>query len=131
MNKYLKDIDDFHRRYGYHQCDKPSIPQKNTDLVSLRIDLLDEELSELKVAIGDNNVANALDALVDLTYVILGTAWLFNLPFDAAWEEVHKANMKKVRASSKRSDFYDVVKPVDWTAPDIIKVIKEGKYESS
>ena len=102
MNKYLKDINDFHTKYSYHQCDKPSIPQKNTDLVSLRIDLLDEELSELKVAIGD-----------------------------AAWEEVHKANMKKVRARSDRSDFYDVVKPVDWTAPDITKVIKEGKYGNS
>ncbi len=129
MSEYLKDIAAFHKKYGYPQCDKPSIPQKNTDLVTLRIKLLEEELDELKVAIGDNNVANALDALVDLTYVILGTAWLFNLPFDAAWEEVHNANMKKVRASSKRSDFYDVVKPVDWTAPNITKVIKEGKYD--
>jgi predicted HAD superfamily Cof-like phosphohydrolase len=130
MNKYLKDIDQFHKRFGYHQCKTPSIPQEKTDLVNFRIKFIEEELSELKVAIGDNNVENALDALVDLTYVILGTAWLFNLPFDAAWSEVHKANMKKIRARSERSEFYDCVKPVGWTPPNLTKVLKEGKYEN-
>ncbi len=124
MNKYLKDIEEFHKKFNYHQRKTPSIPQDNTELVTFRIKFIEEELNELKVAIGDNNVANALDALVDMTYVILGTAWLFNLPFDAAWSEVHKANMKKIRGKSNRSEHYDCIKPNGWQAPDIQKLLR-------
>ena len=127
MNKYVKDVAAFCTKFGWKQAKSPSIPKVRTDLITFRIKFIEEELQELKVAIGDNNTADALDALVDLTYVIIGTAWLFNLPFDEAWREVHKANMKKVRGKTKRSMYYDCIKPKGWTAPNLQKLLKGGK----
>lgn len=46
----------------------------------------------------------------------------FNLPFYMAWDRVHAANMRKVRATaeeqSKRGSKLDVIKPPGWEAPD-------------
>jgi predicted HAD superfamily Cof-like phosphohydrolase len=97
---------------------------------------LQEELNEYKksVAMGagsqlldpDNvhsHMAQALDGLVDLVYVALGTAYLHGFDFREAWRRVHFANMNKVRASqdgsdSKRGSSYDVIKPPGWRPPD-------------
>jgi len=124
---FWSDIEAFHKKFGWRQQKKPAIPQVRTDLITFRIKFIEEELNELKAAIGENKTDDALDALVDLTYVIIGTAWLFNLPFNAAWKEVHKANMKKVRGRSKRSYYYDCIKPKGWQSPNIQKVIDNYK----
>ena len=124
---FWSDIEAFHKKFGWRQQKKPAIPQVRTDLISFRIKFIEEELNELKAAIGENKTDDALDALVDLTYVIIGTAWLFNLPFNAAWKEVHKANMKKVRGRSRCSYYYDCIKPKGWQSPNIQKVIDNYK----
>lgn len=127
----LKDIDQFHRKF---ELPRPSKPQLlDAELAKFRIRFMQEELDEFIYAHQTGDLAEALDALVDLTYVVLGTAWLMNLPFDKAWDAVHTANMKKVRATShaqsKRQTLFDVVKPPGWTAPDINKVIDEYQLE--
>ena len=38
------------------------------------------------------------DALIDLTYVAMGTAYMMGLPWQDLWDEVQRANMSKVRA---------------------------------
>ena len=95
--------------------------------MSLRIKIIEDELNELKSVLEDNKTEDNAYTIVDLTYVIIGTAWLFNLPFNAAWKEVHKANMKKVRGRSRRSYYYDCIKPKGWQSPDIQKVIDNYK----
>tara|TARA_R100000808_G_C2096925_1_gene115351 strand:- start:336 stop:791 length:456 start_codon:yes stop_codon:yes gene_type:complete len=125
----IRDIDAFHKKYGFKKNDKVSIPDDN-ELVNFRTSFLLEELAEYTQAITKKDTAAALDALVDIVYIALGTAWLFNLPFEKAWEEVQKANMKKIRAKSKskkRGTSFDVVKPKGWTPPDIEQVIYEER----
>jgi predicted HAD superfamily Cof-like phosphohydrolase len=96
----LKDIDNFHKKYGFEKNEKVGIPDDN-ELVNFRTSFLMEELAEYTNAITKKDSAGALDALVDIVYIALGTAWLFNLPFEKAWKEVQKANMKKIRSKSK------------------------------
>ena len=86
----IKDIDAFHKKYGFKKNDSVSIPDDN-ELVNFRTSFLLEELAEYTQAITKKDTAAALDALVDIVYIALGTAWLFNLPFEKAWEEVQKA----------------------------------------
>lgn len=66
-------------------------------------------------------LADQLDALVDLVYVALGTAYLHGFDFREAWRRVHEANMAKIRTErvedSTRGSTYDVVKPKGWTPP--------------
>ena len=125
----LKDIDNFHKKYGFEKNEKVDIPDNN-ELINFRTAFLMEELAEYTNAITKKDAAGALDALVDIVYIALGTAWLFNLPFEKAWNEVQKANMSKIRAkdkTGKRGTKFDVVKPKDWKAPNIEKIIEEER----
>ena len=129
MTDILKDIDNFHNKYGFEKNEKIDIPN-NSELINFRTAFLMEELAEYTNAITKKDAAGALDALVDIVYIALGTAWLFNLPFEKAWNEVQKANMSKIRAkdkTGKRGTKFDVVKPKDWKAPNIEKIIEEER----
>lgn len=129
MTDILKDIDNFHKKYGFEKNEKIDIPN-NSELINFRTAFLMEELAEYTNAITKKDTAGALDALVDIVYIALGTAWLFNLPFEKAWNEVQKANMSKIRAkdkTGKRGTKFDVIKPKDWKAPSIEKIIEEER----
>ena len=125
----IKDIDQFHKKFKFEKNDKVGIPENN-ELVNFRTSFLIEELAEYTQAITKGDSAAALDALVDIVYIALGTAWLFNLPFEKAWNEVQKANMSKIRTKSKskkRGTSFDVVKPKGWIAPGIEQIIEEER----
>jgi predicted HAD superfamily Cof-like phosphohydrolase len=129
----LKDIDAFHKKYKFEKNEKVGIPDDN-ELVNFRTSFLMEELAEYTQAITKKDAAGALDALVDIVYIALGTAWLFNLPFERAWDQVQKANMSKIRTKSKskkRGTSFDVVKPKGWTAPDIEQIIEEEREKQN
>tara|TARA_Y100000361_G_C10984304_1_gene250732 strand:+ start:121 stop:576 length:456 start_codon:yes stop_codon:yes gene_type:complete len=129
----LKDIDSFHKKYKFEKNEKVGIPDDN-ELVNFRTSFLIEELAEYTQAITKKDSAAALDALVDIVYIALGTAWLFNLPFEKAWNEVQKANMSKIRTKSKskkRGTSFDVVKPKGWIAPDIEQIIEEEREKQN
>src|SRR5262249_8318619 len=120
----LRDVYEFHRKYGLLPPDGPP-KQLDWELFNFRIRFLAEELHEFKRARTQAELADQLDALVDLVYVALGTAVLMGLApaWDQAWAAVQRANMQKVRATaaaeSKRGSTHDVVKPPGWTPPDI------------
>ena len=129
----IRDIDAFHKKYGFEKNNKVGIPDNN-ELVNFRTSFLLEELAEYTQAITKKDAAGALDALVDIVYIALGTAWLFNLPFEKAWEQVQKANMSKVRSKSKskkRGTSFDVIKPKGWTPPDIEQIIEEEREKQN
>ena len=121
----ILDINDFQKKFGFKMREvgaKPDAP-----LLHFRLKFLLEELHELKVDASKDDMEGILDALVDLVYVALGTAWLLNLNFAGAWKLVHEANMAKVRAErpedSKRGSLFDVIKPKGWKKPDIGSLI--------
>lgn len=121
-----RDISDFHIKYGLAYVGKPrNLPD---DLADFRMKFLEEELTEYRAASLSEDLEGQLDALVDLVYVALGTAYLQGFNFREAWKRVHTANMQKIRAvdssASKRSNANDVVKPPGWTAPDLSDLVK-------
>ena len=120
-SKMCEDIKAFNVKFELPQLEKPGF-LKPKDM-TYRIDFIQEELDELIDATDADDLEGALDALTDILYVTLGTAWLMNLPIEKAWERVHHANMQKVRADSladprsKRNHPWDIVKPKDWVSP--------------
>ena len=125
----ILDIDRFHKRFGFKKNNNIGIPDDD-ELVNFRTSFLMEELAEYTNAIVKKDTAKALDALVDIVYIALGTAWLFNLPFDKAWKEIQAANMKKVRAkdkTGKRGTKFDVIKPKGFIEPNIERIIEEER----
>jgi predicted HAD superfamily Cof-like phosphohydrolase len=121
--KYDTDADAFLDKFNMRVGADITAQQLETRVQHLR-----EELTELETAIHNNDAAEQLDALVDLTYIAIGTARMQNWDFAEAWRRVHSANMQKIRAEraadSKRGTTFDVVKPADWQAADISDLVE-------
>jgi predicted HAD superfamily Cof-like phosphohydrolase len=128
MPSPIEDIKDFHEKFGLDYDGPPRL--LDPQLSSFREDFMEEELREYRWAISDGNLERAFDALLDLKYVLLGTAYLHGLGIDRwtkGWNRVHNANMGKTRAErstdSKRGSTFDVVKPDGWVAPDLSDLV--------
>lgn len=115
------DVAAFQEKFGFKPRALGARPSKK--LLAFRLKFILEEVEELADALKRDDLAGVLDALIDLVYVAIGTAWLLNLPFNSGWRLVQAANMTKVRATdptaSKRGSDLDVVKPVGFVPPDI------------
>ena len=142
VTDYVQDIADFHERFDIAYHGPPR--QLPSELRSFRIKFLAEELCEyagvsdttkhlvqsaLELKRTEPVLSEQFDALVDLVYVALGTAYMQGFPFAAGWSRVQQANMLKVRAThavdSKRGSSYDVVKPQGWQPPDLTPLAGE------
>lgn len=146
MPDLMGDIRAFHEKFSLIYDGFPR--QLPSDLLDFRVKFMREELTEYT---DDSNALAAhlltdrtdtantafllekqLDALVDLVYVALGTAYLQGFDFNEAWRRVHEANMKKVRAlreaDSKRGSTYDVVKPPGWEPPSHIDLVENHAH---
>lgn len=92
----LNAVAAFHQTFKLPVLDAPHIPDASR--CQLRINLLQEELNELKQAIEDHNIVEVADALCDLQYVLSGAILEFGLgeKFKALFDEVQRSNMSKV-----------------------------------
>jgi len=120
---YFDDVIKFHRQILNVESTAPHL--LDTAMFYERMDFLNEELQEFAEANWSENIVGAADALADIVYVALGTAYLMGLPFDAIWAAVQHANMSKVRGMTTRGNAVDAAKPEGWVGPEgaIAKVI--------
>lgn len=106
----LNDVAQFHKTFGMPILSEPTIP--SAERCMLRVNLLQEELDELKEAIQDENIVEIADALCDLQYVLSGAILEFGLAdrFKALFDEVQRSNMSKTCASldeaERTKDYY-------------------------
>jgi predicted HAD superfamily Cof-like phosphohydrolase len=94
-----------------------------------RAQCLMEEVKEFMEAIAVEDMAGMADALVDLVYFAKGTAAILGLPWRALFEDVHRANMAKVRGVGKRGFAVDLIKPEGWEGPKTMEILKHFGYE--
>ncbi len=125
QQQMMQDIEAFHHKFGLvYEGQVRTLPK---DLLEFRIKFMQEELDEYKEAAEAGDKEKQFDALIDLCYVALGTAYLQGLynVWDEGWARVQRANMAKIRVQrknftlSKRQSPFDVVKPKGWVAPDL------------
>ena len=114
----------FMKTFGQDVKTKPSF---STDKINkLRIDLIKEELEELKEAMNNNDLLEVADALTDILYVTYGAGHAFGINLDKCFEEVQKSNMSKLGKDGKPiyNEFGKVMKGPDYFKPDLSKFIK-------
>lgn len=100
----LNQVAEFMKTFAQPVLETPTIP--SIDRCNLRVDLIQEELNELKEAIADNDIVEIADALCDLQYVLSGAVHEFGLgdKFTELFEEVHRSNMSKVCTSFNEAE---------------------------
>lgn len=130
MQSNFQDIAEFHGKFGLEGSKTPKLLDPAT--MVFRLNFLTEELNEIHKGHAEQDIAQIADGLIDLVYVAMGTAHMMGLPWQALWDEVQSANMRKVRTTdpsqSKRGSSLDVVKPEGWVGPNIEKVLEEAGY---
>jgi predicted HAD superfamily Cof-like phosphohydrolase len=134
MNKYLKDVKEFHE--NFNAVIEDEIVDNNLDVRKLRLSLIFEEMVELAQAMGCTdkleklcekhkigshkwlfnggepgeevtyNRKETLDALCDLQYVLSGSTISLGYTniFDDAFQDVHDSNMTKMCNNTKQAE---------------------------
>ena len=92
----------------------------------LRIELIEEELEELKDAINKKDLKETVDALTDILYVVYGAGHAFGVNLDKCFEEVQNSNMSKLGEDGKPiyNENGKVMKGPNYFKPDLNQFLK-------
>ena len=110
----------------FNQEVKTSSGLSSEKINSLRINLISEELEELKKAISDNNIVEIADALTDILYVTYGAGHAFGINLDKCFNEVQESNMSKLDQDGKPifNEHGKVMKGPNYFKPDLSKFLR-------
>ena len=89
----------FMKTFGQEVKIKPGLSSEKIN--NLRINLIEEELKELKEAIKNQDLKETIDAITDILYVTYGAGHAFGVNLDECFEEVQKSNMSKLDKNGK------------------------------
>ena len=113
----------FMKTFGQEVKNKPSF---STDKINkLRLDLIEEELDELKEAMNNKDLLEVADALTDILYVTYGAGHAFGINLDKCFEEVQNSNMSKLDENGKPiyNDAGKVMKGPNYFKPNLSKFV--------
>ena len=85
---------DFMEAFGQEVRYIPIIPAVSE--MALRLDLIEEEVQELRDGMGKASLLEIADALTDILYVVYGAGHTFGIDLDECYNEVHRSNMTKL-----------------------------------
>ena len=113
----------FMKTFGQEVKSKPSF---STDKINkLRIDLIKEELDELKEAMDNKDLLEVADALTDILYVTYGAGHAFGINLDKCFDEVQNSNMSKLDENGEPiyNESGKVMKGPNYFKPDLTKFV--------
>ena len=123
MHSNFEMVGDFMEKFGQEVKTKPEFPDNET--IALRLELIQEELEELREAVGNADIVEVADALTDILYVTYGAGHAFGIDLDKCFEEVQASNMSKLGEDSKPIYREDgkVMKGPNYFQPDLTTVL--------
>ena len=95
----FKKVKTFMETFGQEVKNKASF--SSAKINQLRLDLINEELQELKEAIENKDILEVADALTDILYVTYGAGHAFGIDLDKCFQEVQNSNMSKLDKNGK------------------------------
>lgn len=95
------------------------------DTAALRVDLIQEEFTELMDAIADNNLVEIADALTDILYVTYGAGHAYGIDLDKCFAEVQRSNMSKFGPNGEvyKNELGKVIKGPDYFEPNLKAIL--------
>ena len=119
----FEKVGDFMEAFGQEVLYIPTMPDFN--LAALRLDLIEEEVQELRDGLGKKSMLEIADALTDILYVVYGAGHAFGIDLDDCFNEVHSSNMTKLGADGRPlyRDDGKVMKGPNYREPDLTPFI--------
>jgi len=119
----FEKVKTFMETFGQDVKASPEIPDAET--VSLRIELIAEEVEELWNACENKDIVEIADALTDILYVTYGAGHAFGIDLDKCFAEVQRSNMSKLGEDGNPIYREDgkVMKGPNYSEPDLKSVL--------
>ena len=119
----FESVKKFMETFGQEVKKKAEFP--NEKITSLRYELIEEELEELKDAIDRKDIKEVADALTDILYVTYGAGHAFGINLDKCFKEVQNSNMSKLGLDGKPiyNENGKVMKGPNYFKPDLSKLL--------
>ena len=119
----FESVKKFMKIFGQEIKEKAEFP--NDKIVSLRYDLIREELEELKEAFNKKDIKEVADALTDILYVTYGAGHAFGIDLDKCFDEVQNSNMSKLGKDGKPiyNNMGKVMKGPNYFKPNLKKFV--------
>ena len=119
----FEKVKKFMQTFGQEIKENAEFPSER--ITKLRTDLIEEELSELQIAIKNKNIKEVADALTDILYVTYGAGHSFGINLDDCFNEVQKSNMSKLGSDGKPiyNESGKVMKGPNYFKPDLSKFV--------
>ena len=119
----FEKVKKFKQTFGQEVKTKASFSDEKTN--QLRLDLISEELEELKNAMSSKDLLEVADALTDILYVTYGAGHAFGINLDKCFDEVQNSNMSKLGSDGKPiyNESGKVMKGPDYFKPDLSKFL--------
>ena len=119
----FESVRKFMETFGQEIKEKPGFP--NNKIISLRFNLIKEELEELKEAMENKDIKEVADALTDILYVTYGAGHAFGINLDKCFQEVQNSNMSKLGVDGKPiyNDKGKVMKGPNYFKPNLSKFV--------
>ena len=119
----FEKVKQFMQTFGQEVKTNPSFSDEKTN--QLRLDLITEELEELKNAMNTRDLLEVADALTDILYVTYGAGHAFGIDLDKCFDEVQNSNMSKLGKDGKPiyNDSGKVMKGPDYFKPNLSKFL--------
>ena len=119
----FEKVKQFMQTFGQEVKTKASFSDEKTN--QLRLDLISEELEELKNAMASKDLLEVADALTDILYVTYGAGHAFGINLDKCFDEVQNSNMSKLGSDGKPiyNESGKVMKGPDYFKPDLYKFL--------
>lgn len=120
----FEDVGLFMSTFGQEVKEKAEFPDNDT--IALRLELIEEELNELREAIGNADIVEVADALTDILYVTYGAGHAFGINLDKCFQEVQESNMSKLDHNGDPIYREDgkVMKGPNYFSPDLTSIVK-------
>ena len=120
----FESVKKFMETFGQEVKSEASFPKDK--IIRLRLDLIREELSELKDALEKKDIKEVADALTDILYVTYGAGHAFGINLDKCFEEVQNSNMSKLGKDGKPiyNEQGKVMKGPNFFEPDLGKLLR-------
>ena len=121
----FEKVKQFMQTFGQEVKTKASFSDEKTN--QLRLDLISEELEELKNAMASKDLLEVADALTDILYVTYGAGHAFGINLDKCFDEVQNSNMSKLDSDGKPiyNESGKVMKGPDYFKPNLLKFLKD------
>ena len=119
----FESVKKFMEIFGQEVKERAEFP--NDKIISLRYELIREELAELRGALEKKDIKEVADALTDILYVTYGAGHAFGIDLDKCFQEVQNSNMSKLGKDGKPiyNDMGKVMKGPNYFKPNLKKFV--------